>query len=133
LVGAIRGVLHIFGRTLPVDGKAINTHARPRSKQEEPKEADGSGDIDTDFGVKTCHGERKDGALWQKINSRSNCTPGKKGDKGISVSIFSRSARSRLSAATRWQRERETGQPTGMASAAYHAIYACSLYIGRIT
>ena len=50
LVGKLIEVLPDFGRYLEVDGKAIDTHARGRKKDEEGKEPDGRRDIDAKLG-----------------------------------------------------------------------------------
>jgi hypothetical protein len=52
-----------FGKQLALDGKAINSHARGRSKAESK---DGRRDLDADYGVKKYKGKREDGTLWEK-------------------------------------------------------------------
>ena len=51
LVGAVRGELPGFGRTLAIDGKAIRTHGRPRGEARFMLEEDGRRDLDADFGI----------------------------------------------------------------------------------
>jgi hypothetical protein len=66
LVEQLRQVLPGFGTNLAMDGKAINTHARPRRGSGQIS-ADGRRDIDADFGKKTYTGIREDGTTWQKV------------------------------------------------------------------
>lgn len=69
LVERLHKLLSAFGQVLAVDSKGINTHARPRGKQEEPSEVDGCREVDTYWGVKMYQGEREDGSLWQKVKN----------------------------------------------------------------
>jgi len=66
LVEQLRQELPGFGTNLAMDGKAINTHARPR-KGLRDMSADGRRDTDADFGKKTYTGVREDGTTWQKV------------------------------------------------------------------
>ena len=66
LVEQLRKELPGFGNNLAMDGKAINTHARPR-KGLPDMSADGRRDTDADLGKKTYTGVREDGTVWQKI------------------------------------------------------------------
>jgi len=66
LVEQLRQELPGFGTNLAMDGKAINTHARPR-KGLPDMSADGRRDTDADFGKKTYTGVREDGTTWQKV------------------------------------------------------------------
>jgi len=66
LVEQVRKELLGFGTNLAMDGKAINTHARPR-KGLRDMSADGRRDTDADFGKKTYSGIREDGTAWQKV------------------------------------------------------------------
>ncbi len=68
LVEKIAVLLPDFGANLALDGKAIETHARPH-KKEEKKTADGRRDTDADFGKKVYHGQREDGTFWEKVVS----------------------------------------------------------------
>lgn len=54
-----------FGKILAVDGKAIETHARPNKKEK----ADGRRDTDANFGKKVYKGKREDGTTWEKVVS----------------------------------------------------------------
>jgi hypothetical protein len=66
LVEQIRKELPGFGTNLAMDGKAINTHARPR-KGLCHMSPDGRRDTDADFGKKTYTGVGEDGTTWQKV------------------------------------------------------------------
>jgi hypothetical protein len=66
LVEQLHKALTGFGTNLAMDGKAINTHARPR-KGLRDMSADGRRDTDADFGKKTYIGIREDGTTWQKV------------------------------------------------------------------
>ena len=68
LVKALYKEIFDFGETLAIDGKAIETYAKPRRNKDE-KPYDGRRDIDADFGVKTYKGKTKDGSLWEKTKS----------------------------------------------------------------
>ena len=57
-----------FGRYLAGDGKAIPTHARPRSKDSEPQPPDCRRDMDADWGAKTKKKKRDDGTTYEKIS-----------------------------------------------------------------
>lgn len=52
LVESLHKELPGFGEDLAIDGKAIDSHARPRSKASAPLSADGRRDTDADVGVK---------------------------------------------------------------------------------
>ena len=68
LVESLRKVLPDFGCILAMDGKAIETYAKP--KRSDPAiEPDGRRDLDADFGKKVYKGKREDGTLWQKVKS----------------------------------------------------------------
>ncbi len=67
LVEALRRVLPDFGKTLAVDGKAIQTHARPRSRDAPAPNPDGRRDVDANFGAKRHKVIRKDGTLYEKV------------------------------------------------------------------
>jgi hypothetical protein len=69
LVERLREALPGFGRSLAVDGKGIETHARARKKADVSHEPDGRGDGDADWGVKRYQGEHEEGTLWQKLKS----------------------------------------------------------------
>ena len=64
LVKALTEELPGFGERLGTDGKAIDSHARRKSKK---KKRDGRRDIDADKGVKTYKGKRKDGSIWKRF------------------------------------------------------------------
>ena len=66
LVEQLRKELPGFGNNLAMDGKAINTHARP-GKRLSDMSSDGRRDTDADFGKKTYAGVRDDGTTWQKV------------------------------------------------------------------
>ena len=68
LVEQLRQVLPNFGRTLAVDGKAIQSHGNKRKDNTEAQ-ADGRRDLDADVGVKTYQGKREDGSLWKTVKS----------------------------------------------------------------
>ncbi len=53
-----------FGRSLAIDGKAINSHARWKKDGLPP---DGRRDLDADTGAKSYQGRREDGTTWEKI------------------------------------------------------------------
>jgi hypothetical protein len=55
-----------FGKHLALDGKAINSHARGRSKT---GGKDGRRDINANYGAKRYKGEHKDGSPWEKVVS----------------------------------------------------------------
>lgn len=67
LVEKLSALLPDFGVNLAVDGKAIETHARPRKKEEKNISYDGRRDTDADFGKKVYRGQREDGTLWEKV------------------------------------------------------------------
>lgn len=67
LVEELLVLLPDFGVNLVVDGKAIDTHARPREKDEKKLSPDGRRDTDADFGKKVYRGQREDGTLWEKV------------------------------------------------------------------
>jgi len=66
LVEHLRKELPGFGNNLAMDGKAVNTHARP-GKRLSDMPSDGRRDTDADFGKKTYAGVRDDGTAWQKV------------------------------------------------------------------
>jgi hypothetical protein len=66
LVEQLHKALAGFGTNLAMDGKAINTHARPR-KGLRNMSCDGRRDTDADYGKKTYSGVREDGTAWQKV------------------------------------------------------------------
>jgi len=66
LVGQCYELLPGFGQQLALDGKAINSHAKSKSKS---LKKDGRRDLDADYGVKKYKGEREDGSLWEKVVS----------------------------------------------------------------
>ena len=66
LVEQLRKELPDFGNNLAMDGKAINSHARPR-KDLSDMSPDARRDTDADFGKKTYAGVREDGTVWQKV------------------------------------------------------------------
>jgi hypothetical protein len=57
-----------FGEVLAIDGKALESYARPRRAESE-KPYDGRRNIDANFGVKTYKGKNKDGSVWEKTMS----------------------------------------------------------------
>ena len=66
LVEQLRQILPDFGRILALDGKAIETFARPRKVLADMPD-DGRRDVDANVGKKTYRGEREDGTIWQKV------------------------------------------------------------------
>lgn len=62
LVDQCYELLPNFGNHLALDGKAISSHAKGRSKR---ITKDGRRDLDADYGVKKYKGE--DGSLWEKV------------------------------------------------------------------
>jgi len=66
LAEQLREELPGFGTNLAMDGKAINSHARPRKGLREMS-ADGRRDTDADFGKKTYTGVREDDTTWQNV------------------------------------------------------------------
>jgi len=66
LVGQCYELLPGFGTNLALDGKAIHSHAKSRSKN---MTKDGRRDLDADYGVKKYKGKREDGTLWEKVVS----------------------------------------------------------------
>ena len=70
LVDELRRMLPGFGQSLSIDGKAIASHGRGRSKRRESAQtADGRCESDADHGVKTYKGRRKDGTVWESVKS----------------------------------------------------------------
>ena len=66
LVSEISVLLPGFGTNLAIDGKAIDTVARPNAKNGEMA-PDGRRDTDADFGKKVYKGQREDGTAWEKV------------------------------------------------------------------
>lgn len=64
LVKALTEELPGFGKRLGIDGKAIESHARRKSKK---REKDGRRDLDADKGVKTYKGKNQDGSAWKSF------------------------------------------------------------------
>lgn len=64
LVEQISEVLSDFGTSLAIDGKAIQSFANGKNKQDKE---DGRRDIDADYGKKVYKGKREDGTIWQKV------------------------------------------------------------------
>jgi transposase len=69
LVDEIKEVLPDFGKILAIDGKAIQTHARPKKNKDKQCKPDRRRDMDADFGKKEYKGKHKDGTLWEKVVS----------------------------------------------------------------
>jgi len=71
LVDEVEEELPDLGRVMAVDGKAIDSHARGRKKdqKQEPKPSDGRRDTDADWGVKSYKGEKEDGSSWETVKS----------------------------------------------------------------
>jgi len=67
LVDELAQRLPDLGRHMAVDGKAIDSHARPRGKDPPVPEPDGRRDTDACFGVKKQRGIDKDGKPWEKF------------------------------------------------------------------
>jgi hypothetical protein len=72
LVKDVAGVLPDYGQHLAIDGKALASYARGRSKAEEQPterrlEPDGRRDTDGEWGVHEQRGQREDGSAWEKI------------------------------------------------------------------
>ena len=68
LVEKIKEVLPDYGKYLVVDGKAIETHANGK-KRDEGKGPDGRRDVDAVWGTKVYRGVREDGTAWEKVKS----------------------------------------------------------------
>lgn len=64
LVEQISEVLPDFGKSLAIDGKAIQSFANGKNKH---NKEDGRRDTDADYGKKVYKGKREDGTIWQKI------------------------------------------------------------------
>jgi hypothetical protein len=69
LVDEIEEELPDLGGVMAVDGKALDSHARGRKKDQEPKPPDGRRDTDADWGVKSYKGEKEDGSAWETVKS----------------------------------------------------------------
>jgi len=67
LVAMVRKELPEFGKSLAIDGKAIESFGNPWKKGKKVKKADGRRDIDANIGRKTYKGKTKDGKLWEKV------------------------------------------------------------------
>ena len=65
LVAELQKLLPDFGKTLAIDGKAIDSHGRPLSEKS-ARNPDGRRDIDANVGTKTYKGKRTDGTRWSK-------------------------------------------------------------------
>lgn len=65
LIKTLTELLPDFGKTLAVDGKAIQSFANRKSE----KEPDGRRDVDGDWSKKVYRGIGKDGTPWEKIKS----------------------------------------------------------------
>lgn len=66
LVRSLRKELPDLGEVLAIDGKAISSVARRRSKHSDP---DGRCEVDADYGKKTYLVKNEDGTLWRKAKS----------------------------------------------------------------
>ena len=64
LVSEIVELLPNFGASLAIDGKAIQSFATGKNKNEKE---DGRRDTDADYGRKAYKGKREDGTMWEKI------------------------------------------------------------------
>ncbi|MCJ7843686.1 transposase, partial [Lederbergia sp. NSJ-179] len=64
LVEQISEVLPDFGKTLAIDGKAIQSFATGKNKNQKK---DGRRDTDANYGTKEYRGKREDGTMWEKI------------------------------------------------------------------
>ena len=69
LVDEVEEELPDLGRVMAVNGKAIDSHARGRKKDQEPKATDGRRDTDADRGMKTYKAENEDGSGWETVNT----------------------------------------------------------------
>lgn len=72
LVEQIAEVLPDYGQHLAIDGKALASYARGRSKGEREaatgqQEPDGRRDIDAEWGVHVHSGIKEDGSVWEKV------------------------------------------------------------------
>jgi len=67
LVEGLKDALPSFGRTLAIDGKAIETHARPRQKGSRAPRPDGRRDVDADFGAKSGFKQQRDGTWIKRV------------------------------------------------------------------
>jgi hypothetical protein len=64
LLGQLRELLPDLGEVLAMDGKAVRSLARRKSKREA---ADGRSEADADYGAKSYWVERENGSLWKKV------------------------------------------------------------------
>jgi hypothetical protein len=71
LVEELMKALPDFGRTIAFDGKAIDSYARGKKKEEgeKKKEVDGRRDTDADWGKHVHSGVHEDGTVWEKVKS----------------------------------------------------------------
>lgn len=72
LVEQIGEVLPDYGQHVAIDGKALASFARGRSKAEESaggaqQKPDGRRDIDAEWGVHAHSGVKEDGSVWEKV------------------------------------------------------------------
>jgi hypothetical protein len=65
-VSEIVKLLPGFGKSLAIDGKAINSYANRPNKNEK---VDGRRDLDADTGIKKYKGINDDGTKWEKVKS----------------------------------------------------------------
>ncbi|WP_246476802.1 transposase [Salicibibacter cibi] len=64
MVEQLSDLLPDFGKSLAIDGKAVESFAKGKNKHEDP---DGRRDTDADFGKKAYKGKHKDGTIWTKV------------------------------------------------------------------
>lgn len=64
LLDQISEVLPDFGKSLAIDGKAIQSFANGKNKNDKK---DGRRDTDADYGKKVYKGKKEDGTVWQKV------------------------------------------------------------------
>lgn len=65
LVTELQELLPDFGNILAIDGKAIDSHGKPRGDKA-GNTPDGRRDVDANWGAKTYKGKRDDGTSWSK-------------------------------------------------------------------
>ncbi|QQK80439.1 transposase [Salicibibacter cibi] len=64
MVEQLSELLPDFGKALAIDGKAVDSFAKGKHKDEDP---DGRRDTDADYGKKEYKGKHKDGTIWNKV------------------------------------------------------------------
>ncbi len=68
LINELKTLLPDFGKTLAIDGKAIESHGNARGEDAD-NTPDGRRDIDANWSKKVSKGKNKDGSAWSKTKS----------------------------------------------------------------